>query len=301
MQRLPGTASGISRRALLAGAASAMIASPPAHAASKRIAIIDWALLETALAIGIEPIAATELIQFRKIVVEPAVPPGVADLGLRGALNYELLSILRPDLILISNFYEPQRPQLERIATVASFPVYQAGASPYRLAVEATLSLGDLSDRRDAAKQYIVDTEAELQRAREVLSATSIRRAFVIVLGDARHLQAFGVDSMFGDVMDRLGIANAWTQGTRYSAAAPVGLEALATAPDAAVVIVSPLPPEFQRTQSSNALWQALPAVRRRKVVIIPAVNHFGGLPSARRFARLFARAVHGLERKLHE
>jgi iron complex transport system substrate-binding protein len=273
-----------------------MIENPLAHAASQRIAIIDWAVLETALELGILPIAGTELVQFRKVVVEPVVPPGVADLGLRGSPNYEFLQILRPDLILISNFYEAKRPQLERIATVASLPVYQPGASPYRLAVEATALLGDLSARADIAKQYIADTDAELRRAREVLAGASIRRAFVVVIGDARHLQAFGVDSMFGDVMGRLGIANAWIHGTRYSAAAPVGLETLAADPDAAVVIVAPVPSEFQRTQASNALWQALPAVRRRRVAIIPAVNHFGGLASARRFARLFAAAVHGLE-----
>lgn len=300
MQQRPEATFGISRRALLTGA-GAVIASPLAHAASKRIAIIDWAVLETALALGILPIAGTELIQCRKVIVEPAVPPGVADLGLRGSPNYELLQILRPDLILISNFYEGKRSQFERIATVKSLPVYQPGTSPYRLAVEAALSLGEIAGIQDAAKQYVADTDAELQRAREALSGSSIRRAFVIVIGDARHLQAFGADSMFGDVMDRLGITNAWTQATRYSAAAPLSLEALATVPDAAVIIVSPLPPEFQRTQASNALWQALPAVRRRRILIIPPVNHFGGLPSARRFARLLMAAVQDLERQIHE
>lgn len=292
---------GISRRTLLASVAGSMVASTRARAASDRIAIIDWAVLETALAIGVVPIAATELIQFRKVVVEPAVPPTVADLGLRGAPNYELLQILRPDLILISNFYEANRIQFGRIAPVESFPIHQAGASPYQLATDAIAALGELSRRRDAARQYVAETEAELQRAHQVLSATPIRRAFVIVLGDARHLQAFGSDSLFGDVIGRLGITNAWTQGTRYSAAAPVGIEALAAAPDAAVIIVSPLPPDFERTRASNAMWQALPAVRQRKVVVIPAVNHFGGLPSARRFARLLATGVQSLERSRHE
>ena len=289
----------ITRRALLWGAAAAA-ASTRAHAGAPRIAIIDWALLETALALGIAPVAATELIQFRKIVVEPEVPESVVDLGLRGAPSYELLHILHPDLILISNFYEPSRPRFERIARVASFAVHQPGQSPYPLAVDNVARLGALTGRSEAARRYIAETDAELDRLRETLGASDIKSAYVVVMGDARHLQAFGHDSIFGHVMGRLGIANAWTHATRYGAAAPVGLETLAATPEAAIVIVSPLPPDFERTRTANALWQALPAVRQRRVAVIPPVNHFGGLPSARRFARLFVAAIREMESTRH-
>lgn len=277
-----------------------MAAGAWADAGPRRVAIIDWALLETALALGIVPVAATELIQFRKIVVEPEVPESVADLGLRGAPNYELLRILAPDLILISNFYEPKRRQLERIAPVRSLPVYQPGRPPYPFAVDAVSTLGDLLGRRDAASLYLAETEAELAHARQELADGAARSAYVIKMGDTRHLQAFGRDSIFGDVLDRLGVANAWPHDTRYGAAAPVGLEALAAAPDAALIVMAPLPPDFEHTRSANALWQALPAVRRRQVALIPPVNHFGGLPSARRFARLLLTAMRDLDRARH-
>jgi ferric hydroxamate transport system substrate-binding protein len=123
------------------------------------------------------------------------------------------------------------------------------------------------------------------------LKHVATRPAFVISLGDSRHFRAFGADSMFGDVLERLGIVNAWTDDTSYSAAAPVGLEALARVPDASIVVVSPLPPEVRRTLPANELWNALPAVREGRVAVLDSINHFGGLPSARRFARLFAGA----------
>lgn len=287
----------MSRRAFLAGAAGTLAAPTRASAATPRIAVIDWAMLETVLKLGITPVAATELIQFRKIVIEPDVPASVADLGLRGAPNYELLRTLSPDIILISNFYEPKRRQFERIAPVMSRLVYQAGEAPYPLAVDAMRAVGDRFDHSQAASRYIADTEAEIAQMRDQLASLASRPAFTIVLGDTRHLQAFGQDSMFGDVMSRLGIVNAWQHGTQYSAAAPVGLEALATRPDAAVVIISPLPPDFRRGGAANALWQALPAVRHGRVAILPSVNHFGGLPSARRFARLFSAAMLEMER----
>jgi len=99
---------------------------------------------------------------------------------------------------------------------------------------------------------------------------------------------------MFGDVLARLGFINAWSADTSYSAAAPVGIEALATVPEAAVIIVAPVPPEVRWALPESALWNALPMVREGRVWTIAPVNHFGGLPAARRFARLLADAMLG-------
>ncbi|WP_421914095.1 ABC transporter substrate-binding protein [Mesorhizobium sp.] len=282
------------RRQALALAASALLSPVASKAAAPRIAAIDWGMLETLLALGIEPVAATELMQFRKIVVEPAVPQSVADLGLRGAPNYELLLTVAPDLIVISNFYEYQRPMLERIAPVFAQTVYEAGVPPYPLAEAATLALGERLGRQAEAKRYVDDTAHEIARLRAALSPGSTRPAFVISLGDSRHFRAFGRDAMFGDVLTRLGIENAWTDETSYSAAAPVGLEALARLPEASILIVSPLPADVGRSLPSNALWNALPAVRQNRVTVLEPVNHFGCLPSARRFARLATAALAG-------
>jgi ferric hydroxamate transport system substrate-binding protein len=280
----------LSRRHILALAA-ALLAAPPARANTPRVAVIDWGMLETALAIGVVPVAATELIQFRKIAVEPAVPENVADLGLRGTPNYELLRIVAPDLIVISGFYEYQRASLERIAPVLSLPVYEAGRPPYPLAEASMLALGDRLGRVADAARYVAETAAELEALQESLKPIATRPAFVISLGDSRHFRAFGADSMFGDVLERLGIVNAWTDDTSYSAAAPVGLEALAHVPGASIVVVAPQPPEVRRMLPANALWNALPAVREGRVAVLDPINHFGGLPSARRFARLLAGA----------
>ncbi|WP_352709285.1 ABC transporter substrate-binding protein [Mesorhizobium opportunistum] len=285
------------RRQVLALAAAALLPPVTAKAAAPRVAAIDWGMLETLLALGIEPAAATELIQFRKIAIQPAVPGSVTDLGLRGAPNYELLRIIAPDLIVISNFYEYQRPMLERIAPVFAQTVYEAGVPPYALAEAATLALGEKLGRQAEAKRYVDETSDDIARLRGGLPPSG-RPVFVISLGDSRHFRAFGRDAMFGDVLTRLGLVNAWTDETSYSAAAPVGLEALARVPDASILIVSPLPADVGRSLPTNALWNAMPAVRRNRIAVLEAVNHFGCLPSARRFARLataaLARQAHG-------
>ncbi|MBN9217953.1 MAG: ABC transporter substrate-binding protein [Mesorhizobium sp.] len=279
---------------MLGLAGAALLPPIAAKAAANRVAAIDWGMLETLLALGIEPAAATELIQFRKIAVEPSVPRSLTDLGLRGAPNYELLRIIAPDLIVISNFYEYQRPMLERIAPVFAQPVYEAGVPPYALAEAATVALGEKLGRQAEARRYVDETSGEISRLRASLPPSSARPVFVISLGDSRHFRAFGRDAMFGDVLSRLGMENAWTDETSYSAAAPVGLEALARVPEASMLIVSPLPADVGRSLPTNALWNALPAVRERRLAVLEPINHFGCLPSARRFARLAAAALAG-------
>lgn len=278
----------LSRRGFLAGGACALAAGS-AGANTGGIAIIDWGLLETALALGAVPVAATELRQFRLIAVEPPVPASVVDLGLRGAPNIELLRLLKPDFVLISGFYEYMRAGLERIAPVVSLPVYEAGKPPYALAEYSTHALGERVGRAADAQAYVQSVAGELSDIRTRVASLAKHPMFVISLGDSRHFRAFGMDSMFGDVLGRIGLKNAWADGTSYSAAAPVGIEALARVPDASIAVVGPLPPDVQRTLGNNALWNALPAVRENRVALLDPVNHFGALPSASRFARLLA------------
>ncbi len=279
----------VTRRAVL-GFAGALFAAPAlrsAHAATMRFAVIDWAMLETALAIGAVPVAAAELRQYRQMQLEPAVPENVADLGLRGAPNLELLRMMEPDLIVASNFYEYQRAAFERIAPVFAPTVYSTGQPPYAMLEEATLSLGEKLGLAAEARAYVATVAREIAEARQRFAAIPGRKVFVISLGDARHFRAFGRDSLFGDVLVRLGFENAWTRDTSYSAAAPVGLEQLAETPDASIVIVGPTDPETLYRLPQNALWNALPAIREKRVLFLPPLDHFGGLPAARRFAQL--------------
>jgi ABC-type Fe3+-hydroxamate transport system, periplasmic component len=292
---------GPDRRLLLAGLA-AFLAAPRAYAGTlpPRVATIDWAVLETLLALGVTPVAATELVQFRSIAVEPAVPQEVADLGLRGTVNYELLQLLSPDLIFSSNFYAASEPRLARIAPVERFSVYAPGERPFEAALAMTRRIGERLGVDEKAQRYVTGTEDELARIADVVAGAGGRPVMPINLGDARHFRAFGADSMFGAVLGRLGIANAWSDGTRYSAMAPVGLEALARVPDAWIVLIAPTPPDADRVLARSAFWNALPNVRAGRVLRLGPINPYGALPAARRFGRLLASALSDAEARGH-
>jgi iron complex transport system substrate-binding protein len=286
----------MTRRAALAGAAS-LFAAFPARAATPRVATIDWAMLETTLALGVTPVAAAELALFRDCAVEPEAPSGVLDLGLRGTLSYEQLLYARPDLVLISPWYENRRHVLARIAPVESYEIHLPGRAPYAPAEAAARSLGARLGRAAEAESLIAAAAEEMDAARTALSRFRGRPFLVMNLGDSRHFRAFGADSLFGDVLQRLGLAQAWTRPTQFGAYPTVGVEALAEMSDAFVLNVGPTPPAALAAMRASPLWAAMPPIAEGRFIDLPAVNPYGALPAARRFARM---VVAGLASRAH-
>ncbi|MDR6666450.1 ABC transporter substrate-binding protein [Rhizobium sp. 1399] len=276
-----------SRRQFLAGAAATLSTPALLRAAdSLRVATLDWALLETLLAIGANVVAGTELRQFREVAVTPVIPDGVADLGLRGTPNFEVLRFARPELIFNSNFYAWADARMQPIAPVERHAIYKPGESPYALAEQATIAIGERLQLA-AARQLTEELSAKLDRYKTGFAAGDGRPVIPINLGDARHFRVFGSDSMFGEVLKRVGLTNAWQGATSYSAAAPVGIETLASMPDAWIVMIAPQPADALATLSTSAFWNALPAVREKRVLMLDSINPYGALPAALRFADL--------------
>ena len=281
------------RRAFLTAAGILLAAGLPLRAeAGPRLAAIDWAMLETATALGHMPVAAAELIRFRADVGVPAIPDTVTDLGLRGAPNFELLQLVRPTLILSSPYYTRYQARMEAIAPVLSLPFYQPGAAPLPKAMDALDALARQIGDPAAGGRARARAEAHLDRLASRVARHADRPLALVDIGDARHLRAFGFDSLFGSTLTRIGLRNAWSEATAFSFLAPVPLERLADMPDARLVIAGPIPPQAQGALSRSRLWQALPQVAQGRVHHLPRMNAFGGVPAALRFGDLLARAL---------
>ncbi|WP_210209331.1 ABC transporter substrate-binding protein [Fulvimarina endophytica] len=302
---------GPTRRAALAGLAGlggAALLGPGAFAAAaiglqrkrgageagRGFAVVDWALLETALILGLEPLAAPELVLYRRLAVEPPVPSAVADLGLRGSLSFERLALADPAIVFGSNFSAWAAPQIEAIAPFVTYDLFLAGEPPLSNIEAMTRDLGDRFAVRARADRQIEETGALLGACRDRLRAGPFRDVLLVDLGDAHHVRVYGSDSLFGDVLQRLGLPNTWEGGTRYSATAPVGMEVLAEFPEAFLLVVGPVPPDAGRAIETGALWQALPQVAAGRMAVLPPVNAFGALASARRLSRFVTAALLG-------
>lgn len=287
-------AEGLNRRAFLGAGAFALAlgrAYPGAAAPALRLAAIDWAMLETAMALGAMPVAVAELLAFRRSAGQQ--PAGnTVDLGLRGTPNLEVLSLVAPDLILSSSYYSFAEPQLQRIAPVFTRALYVPGQPPLpkvtALLADLSARLGDPQAGERAQATAQADLAALARRARHFAD----HPLAVFEIGDSRHIRIFGADSLFGGVLGALGLGNAWDHETRFAFAAPVPLARLAEFPQARLIITGDVPQQAERALARGALWNSLAPVRAGRLHRLPEMNPFGGLPSALRFARALVAAL---------
>ncbi|XBS71661.1 ABC transporter substrate-binding protein [Acerihabitans sp. KWT182] len=267
-------------------------------APAPRLVVLDWGLAETVLALGVTPVGVAEIDGYRDNVVTPAIPAGVADVGLRLAPSLEWLQQLAPDFILINSSQESQRAMLEHICPVRAFAVYTNQGEPLSRAMEITGELGRLCRREAAAAALARQTRRTLDKARGVLDAyrrqcpSAAAPLYLIRFFDALHIGIYGRRSLFQDVMNALGVSNAWDGATDYWGIGVAGLDAMAATADAVIYYFTPLPAPVASSLQSNRLWRALPAVKRRQVRALAPFWGFGMLPSADRFARELTAAL---------
>lgn len=260
---------------------------PLAAAEPPRLVTMDWTVAETLLALGVVPQGVGEIAGYRAWVGAPAMPDSVRDIGLRSQPNLELLAQLSPDRILITRMFRSLDPVLSRIAAT-SFIDNQAGDTAWAAMVAQTRDIGRLARREQAAEELIRATEHHIAALRARIDYTG-RPLLVVQFMDAVHVRVFGSDSLYGSVLDRLDLPNAWRRPINSWGFSLVSLQELLH-DEGRLVVVKPLPVGVDLPDTG--LWRALPSVRRGDVLRLPQAWSFGALPSARRFADLLAAAL---------
>lgn len=273
-------------------AAPFVLRGSPAFARPSRIASLDYGLAQHLLVLGAPLMALADANEWNTWVAEPPLPADVIDLGTSLSPNIELLAALRPDLVLTTDFVGMAEGQISRMAPVERLTIYSEGGSPLPKALDTVRRLGELLGLEARAAAYLKETDdffaACAERARPFRNKPVLLLSFL----DPRHARVYSRPGMQQDVMDRLGLKNAWTEGGNYWGFASVGLEKLAQAGDA-VALADYMPPDIEATLERSPLWLSLP-FRRGKgpIPVMPTVAAFGGVPAARRLASLLLDAL---------
>ncbi|MER8748683.1 ABC transporter substrate-binding protein [Mesorhizobium sp. M1050] len=268
------------------------MASATAEPRRRRIVCLDDGLAETLLMLGVTPVAIADRQVWETWVVEPPLPADIADVGTLLEPNLELLQQLKPDIILSVPYIDGIKPLLERVAPVTTIGLYTEAGQPYRRAVEATRQLARLVGKESEGEALIAATDAYFSEVRQQLAPLSAQPIYVVSFMDPRNVRVYGKKSLFQEVFDRIGLSNAWTGETNYWGFSTVGIDGLATASDARLAYLEPLPEGAGGTLTESPVWNAMPFVRNRSIMRLPAVLMFGALPSATRFARVLASAM---------
>lgn len=290
----------VSRRAFvatLAGAAVDIVAGTPARAAAgQRIVALDAPSTEMLIALGIEPVGAAGLAGYR--ATEGNLPQlrRTTDIGFYYEPNVELLQALSPDFFVSSFGIGVSKDLLSRIAPVISVPIYGSGSPPYDAAIRALRQTAKATNNTGRADAFLENHDDRLAALRAKASGANTRPVYIASpLLDGRHVILYGVNSLFDEILRRIGLRNAYTGPTSPWGIASVGIETLASGGDAAFVYIeSPVTRTALRALAASAIWQRLSFMREERVVPIRYLEMYGALPTADRFAE----AVGGLLEK---
>lgn len=270
-----------------------------------RIVTMNWELTETLLALGVVPIGVTLPDWYRSAIVEPPLPPGIADVGLLYQPNFEVLLTLKPDLLVLTPGHAPAIRILQRIAPTIILSQYMTSETPYRDLCDETGKLAARVGRPRRAVELVAEAARTIETVRAGLAARPARLGKPVIVADLvddRHLRVYGRGSLFDEMLDKIGVRNAahprdggpvWPTQAGYSL---VPLQRLAEVPEASVLLVGPVKAPARAGLAGNAIWRALPAVRERRVTELPVIAPYGGLVSMQRFARAIDAALGTIE-----
>nr|WP_244429874.1 iron-siderophore ABC transporter substrate-binding protein [Rhizobium leguminosarum] len=277
------------RRDFLLGALAMTGAPATVRAGDDTVVSLDYGLASTMLALGQTPRAVVSLRNWGEWVVAPTMPAGVVDLGTTSEINLEVLTSIRPSLILSTPFLAALDDKLSRIAPVERFTIYAEHNEALTCSYAETLRLGALIGRAEQAKAFLSHADAAFDRLRDQTKNLSAPPVAVINFIDSRHARIYGGPGLFSGAMKRIGLENAWKGEASYWGFQTVGLEQLAELDqEAHLIVVSPLlPPDVLTQLSESPLWTSLPFVRRRRISVIPGVLMFGMVQEALRFSTL--------------
>lgn len=258
----------------------------------KRLVIADGAIAETALAMGIVPLAMADLPGYRAWVQEPEVPDKVINLGARFQPSLERLAQLAPDLILTSSFYANQYASLSKLAPIEKIDIYNSSKTPFLNAMAAARKIAEVTGHQGLAEVLITNTLRRIDQSSLRLANARAKSVLVTSMLSPRHMRVFGQNSIMQDVINRLPIKNAWTGPTNHWGFATVTIDQIAQYPDVALIAIKPVPDNVNRAIEYSPILSELPSIKRFGLITLPPIATFGGLFAAGRFSELLASAL---------
>lgn len=282
---------GVTRRSLLQFAAASVVPAPLfAQSIGPRIVSLDYGLASTLLSLGLPPVGISDLADWDRWVVEPPMPKSVVDIGSSFEVNFEILVTLKPDIILTTPYLDELLPKLQSVAKVVRLEVFTPGiGSILPAAIAATRKLAGELGRENEAEQFLARADAFFERCGSRLAGKNLPPVALVNFMDARHVRIYSSPGLFHNVLERVGVRNAWTRESNYWGFETIGIEDLSkiTDPDARLIAFDPVPPDVLPKLAQSPLWNRLAFARPGHLSILPPALMFGMVNEAMRFAGL--------------
>jgi iron complex transport system substrate-binding protein len=282
----------VSRRAFLQYAAAIAVIPTPvfAQASGQRIVSLDYGLSSTLLSLGLPPVGISDLADWGRWVVEPVMPDSVVDIGSSFEVNVEILLQLKPDIILTTPYLDELVPRLQPYGRIVRLEIFTPDSGPaLQAAIAATHKLAKEIGKETEAEAFLLRSETFFDRCRQRLEGKNLPPIALVNFMDARHVRIYSSPGLFHNVLERIGVRNAWTRESNYWGFETIGIEDLSKIEDqsARLVAFDPVPPDVLPRLAESPLWNRLPFARPGHLSILPAALMFGMVNEAIRFAGL--------------
>jgi ABC-type Fe3+-hydroxamate transport system substrate-binding protein len=254
-----------------------------------RVAALGWACAQTLLALGVVPLVVPEIERYGRLVVEPAVPSSVQEIGLRSEPNLELLQSFAPDIIIIDPSITAAMPRLKLIAPVEVFTIFKPGGHPLETARNSTMDLARRVGVQAACEAYLARFDVAMAGYREQLRNRGGKPLYLVSEIARNRALVFGPNSLYQEVLNQFGLRNAWTGQSGPWGHTSVGLEVLAAVPDARLILLSSRVADIEALLKASPVLRTLPFLRSGRLTVLGNQFFYGGVPAAERFARLLA------------
>lgn len=278
----------ISKSALLLAAtglpAIARAAARSANSLPRAVAL-EWSAVETLYALGLTPVAVSDITGYNNWVSRPAIPAQVAELGLRTEPNLELLASLSADLLILPEHSPLSVPRLEQIAPVWQYPFTVPRKSLLSVATDNILQLASKLNRQTQAQHYLSGYAQQQALYRQQLQPFAGKKILMFTLMSSRQALVLTPDSIFGEVLQQLGLQCAWQGASSIWGSVIIGIEQLLTCEADYVLQFSHNDQPLSDSLSGSPIWQQMPFNQQHRRWLVEPVWLYGSLYSAQRFA----------------
>ncbi|MGH2304650.1 ABC transporter substrate-binding protein [Campylobacter taeniopygiae] len=247
-----------------------------------KIIALDWTMAETMMMLNYQPLAVGDKRIYNTWVKEPALPKDVKDVGLRVQPNIEYIINLQPDLIITSSLFSIDNYLLKNKIKIIDF--YQNKKDVYSSINEGVLQIGILLNKKQEALNLIDDTRIFFETSKKKLRYT--KPIAIVQFIDKKHLRIYNKHSLFGAVLDQLGLRNAYDKNTNNAWGVDIisFLDLLKFPKETKFMVIKPTPFVLDKELKQNPFYQKMNIFKDYNE--LEPIWSAGSLMSMRRFAK---------------
>lgn len=267
-----------------------------------RVVVLEWSYTEDLLAVGVQPVGVADVAGYGEWVRVPVrLAANVQDVGTRQAPSLEKIRLLKPDLIVTARGRALQNyAQLSAIAPTLAFDAYAPGQTQYEEMRATFGTLARVVGRAAQAREVLARLDARLAETRRAIERAgragetfAVTQAFTSQNVPTARL--FTRNAMASQIIERLGLVNAWRASPQLFGFSTVSLEGLAALKTRNFFyIVQEEDNVFVQPQHAP-LWRSLAFVKANRAYSLGSRTWlFGGPLSAEVLAEQVRRALLG-------